>query len=107
MQIETASNGAEALTRLRDQAPDLLLLDLVMPGINGWQVLETMFTDSQIPKVPTFFVSAQDPYDQPPRSDFLYVATTDGLSIHQILRSSLELSNLLLQPEVVSDQALV
>jgi signal transduction histidine kinase len=85
-----ASNGQEALDLLRTEKPDLL---------------ECMASDAGIPKVPTFFVSAQDPYDQPPHSDFLYAATQEGFSVNQILRCSLVLSDLLLHPEVVSDPA--
>jgi len=80
-----------------------MLLDLVMPGIDGQQVLETMAYDEEIPIVPTFFVTAKDPVDQPPRSYFLLVTMEDGLSLNQLLRCSLELSNLLLQPESSPD----
>ena len=106
IEVITAANGKEALVQLRENTPDLMLLDLVMSELNGWQVLETMAEDPTIPKVPAFFVSAQDPYDQPPHSEFLYVAAKEGFSINQILRCSLDLSDLLLQPEVVSDPTL-
>jgi signal transduction histidine kinase/CheY-like chemotaxis protein len=105
LEIETAENGEEALDRLRRNAPDLMLLDLVMPEMDGWQVLEKMAHDDEIPRVPTYLVSAQDPSDRPPRSSFMMVATEDGLSLSQLLRCSLELSSLLLQPEGLPDPA--
>jgi len=40
--IQTASNGAEALTILRDSVIDILFLDLTMPGIDGVGVLQGM-----------------------------------------------------------------
>lgn len=40
--IQTASNGAEALTILRDKVVDILFLDLTMPGIDGIGVLQGM-----------------------------------------------------------------
>jgi signal transduction histidine kinase/CheY-like chemotaxis protein len=104
LQIETTSNGSTALAMLKEQPPDILFLDLVMPELDGWQILEKMYYDKEMPKVPTFFVSAQDPYDAPPHSDFLYIAVENGLSIDQILRFSLGVTNLLFQPEVITDQ---
>ena len=38
----TASNGQEALEVIRDQAPDVVLLDVMMPVMDGWQVLEEL-----------------------------------------------------------------
>lgn len=41
-QVTEAQDGAEALRLLKDQRFDVVLLDLMMPGVNGWQVLEEM-----------------------------------------------------------------
>ena len=105
LEIATACGGEEALERLRGDPADLMLLDLVMPGVDGWQVLEAMARDDETPSVPTYFVSAQDPWDQPPRSSFLLATTGDGLSLNQLLRCSLALSDLLLRPEDTLDPA--
>jgi len=40
--VREASSGEEALEALEDQAPQLVLLDVVMPGIDGWQMLQRM-----------------------------------------------------------------
>lgn len=106
LEITTACGGEEALDRLRRNPPDLMLLDIVMPGVDGWQVLESMARDEEIPSVPTFLVSAQDPSDRLPRSRFLLATMEEGLSLNQLLRCSLELSNLLLQPDGTIDPAL-
>jgi CheY-like chemotaxis protein len=37
-QVTTAQNGQEALERIQEQAPDLVLLDLQMPVMNGWEL---------------------------------------------------------------------
>ena len=37
-----AEGGEQALAAIEDQAPDLVLLDIVMPGIDGWQMLQRM-----------------------------------------------------------------
>jgi len=51
--IEVACNGQMALEKLCAHPPDLMLLDIVMPDMDGWQVLKTMASDTAIPKVPT------------------------------------------------------
>jgi CheY-like chemotaxis protein len=105
LEVVTASSGEEALHQLRHTPPDLMLLDIVMPGVDGWQVLQLMTQDREMRQVPTFFVSAQDLADQPPLSRFLLVTMDEGLSLSRLLRCSLEVSKLLLQPERAPDPA--
>jgi signal transduction histidine kinase/CheY-like chemotaxis protein len=99
LMITTASRGEEALAELRRRPPDLMLLDIVMPGIDGWQVLEAMAVDPQIPKVPTFLLSAQDPSAEPPRSTFLLASMNEGVPVSRFLRCALAISKQLLRPE--------
>jgi excisionase family DNA binding protein len=40
--VAEAENGQQALEAIDDQAPDLVLLDLVMPGVDGWQLLRQL-----------------------------------------------------------------
>jgi DNA-binding response OmpR family regulator len=40
--VREASNGLEGLERIADEEPDLVMLDLMMPVINGWEVLQTL-----------------------------------------------------------------
>jgi CheY-like chemotaxis protein/anti-sigma regulatory factor (Ser/Thr protein kinase) len=103
LEVICASSGAEALDQIRRNPPNFMLLDIVMPDIDGWQVLESMTRDEEIPQVPTFFVSAQDPADQPPTSQFLVTAIDEGLPLSKLLRCSLEISKFLLQPEGTLD----
>jgi two-component system response regulator MprA len=50
--VRTARDGLEALLSIADVEPDLVLLDLMMPVLDGWQVLETLRSArSQIPVV--------------------------------------------------------
>jgi CheY-like chemotaxis protein len=53
-----ASNGAEALARMREQAPCLVLLDMMMPGMSGWQFRERQLADSTLSKVPVVCITA-------------------------------------------------
>jgi signal transduction histidine kinase/CheY-like chemotaxis protein len=103
LEIVTASSGEQALDELRRTHPDLMLLDIVMPDIDGWMVLELMGQDKTMGDVSTFLVSAQDPADQPPVSEFLLVTMDKGLPLSKLLRCSLEISALLLKPEARPD----
>ena len=55
----TAASGPEAVNCIRDAAPDLVFLDLQMPGMDGFKVIETIGVD-RMP--PTVFVTAYDEY---------------------------------------------
>jgi signal transduction histidine kinase/CheY-like chemotaxis protein len=106
LEVSTASSGQEALELLRSSTPDLMLLDIVMSDMDGWQVLEAVNRYEDVLRVPTFFVSAQDPADQPPMSSFLLVTIDEGLPISKLLRCSLDVSARLLSPEAEPDPAL-
>lgn len=55
--VVTAGDGEEALTRARQDAPELILLDLIMPGRNGFDVLETLKGDPATMKIPVMVLS--------------------------------------------------
>jgi len=57
--VMTAADGKEALARLRrDGAPDLILLDLLMPGMDGWQFREAQLEDPAFASIPTIVMTA-------------------------------------------------
>ena len=49
LKVEEASNGTEALLKLKEQDFDLLILDLMMPEVDGWQVCRQVRRESNIP----------------------------------------------------------
>jgi CheY-like chemotaxis protein len=49
---EASSNGKEALDRVRAERPCLILLDLMMPGMNGWQFRAEQLQDATISSIP-------------------------------------------------------
>ncbi len=58
--IETAENGVQALEKLRAKSFDLVLLDIEMPEMNGYQVLETCLKDSELRDIPIIMTSSLD-----------------------------------------------
>jgi len=50
-QVSEAFNGKEAIQKIRDVTPDLILLDVMMPDIDGFEVLETVREVSQVPVI--------------------------------------------------------
>lgn len=56
--IVTANNGMEALQAVEKESPDLILLDIMMPGMNGYEVAEKLKTDPQTQEIPIIFLTA-------------------------------------------------
>ena len=99
LEIETALSGQQALDRLRSTSFDLVLLDVLMPDMDGWQALERLRKDTGTGDPSVIFLSAQNPADHPPTSKLLLATIDEGLSVNKLLRCSLELSALLLTPD--------
>lgn len=60
---ETAVNGKEGLDKIRKKMPDILLLDIMMPIMNGYQVLEALKADPATRNLPVLVISAVDEMD--------------------------------------------
>lgn len=54
-----ASNGRSALELLREERPDVMVLDLMMPGMNGYEVLETIRADELLRQTPILVLTAK------------------------------------------------
>ncbi len=59
-QIFTAQSGRDALIKVKELEPDLILLDIVMPEISGFHVCHRLKSDSNIKNIPIIFISASD-----------------------------------------------
>lgn len=62
-QVEVAENGVQALEMVRSQNFDLVLLDIIMPKMNGYQVLAEMKADPKLSRIPVIMISALDEID--------------------------------------------
>jgi DNA-binding response OmpR family regulator len=60
-QVVTAASGPEALTRVDDERPDLVLLDVVMPEMSGYEVCQRIRADARNGILPVVMVTALDP----------------------------------------------
>lgn len=57
-QVDTAGNGNEALEMVHKNAPDLIMLDIQMPGMNGYQVCENLKGDGNTRLIPIIMITA-------------------------------------------------
>jgi signal transduction histidine kinase/CheY-like chemotaxis protein len=79
--ILQAKSGHLALDLLRERRPDVVLLDLTMPGMDGFQVLREKSQDPAIREIPVIVVSSRDPIGEPVVSHTLTVMHGGGLSV--------------------------
>jgi DNA-binding response OmpR family regulator len=57
--VRTASNGQDALKMIAHERPDLVVLDIIMPGLDGLEVCRRIRADPYIAKVPILFLTAK------------------------------------------------
>jgi CheY-like chemotaxis protein len=99
LQVVGVGSGEKALAQLRHGGPDLMLIDIAMPDMDGWQTLAQKKQEASIKDIPAIIVSAEDPTRQPMLSQTLAATMGAGISLDKFLRCSLELSSLLLEPD--------
>ncbi len=58
-EVKGANGGKEGLEAIRTQRPDLVLLDLMMPDLDGWEVYQQMKADEQMRDIPVIVVTAK------------------------------------------------
>ena len=74
-EIEEASDGVEVLDKAREISPDAILLDINMPGMDGFQALEQLKADGDTDEIPVIMISARArPRD---REDALFMGAVD------------------------------
>ena len=59
-EVRTAENGEDAMKRLGEETPDLILMDVVMPGQNGFQLTRAITRDPRFSKVPVIMCTSKN-----------------------------------------------
>lgn len=101
--ILQVTNGRRALNMLHTRRPDVMLLDLNMPGLDGFQVLEEKQRDEAIRDIPVIVISARDPIGDPIVSDTFSVVHTGGLSQRDLV-TCIQAVGDILAPTSISEQ---
>ncbi len=87
-----AEDGISALEVARRKNPDLVLLDLALPEMDGWQVLKAMKEDPNLSNVPVILISAHDFNETPVRSKAVILMDGGGISLekfHNLMQSGI------------------
>jgi twitching motility two-component system response regulator PilH len=58
--VSTAVNGEEAIDKIRAERPQLILMDVVMPGANGFQVTRAIARDPELSSIPVIICSSKN-----------------------------------------------
>jgi twitching motility two-component system response regulator PilH len=58
--VSTADNGEDALAKIRADRPQLILMDVVMPGANGFQITRSISRDPELASVPVIICSSKN-----------------------------------------------
>jgi DNA-binding response OmpR family regulator len=59
MEVVEAPDGPAGLEKARGERPDVVLLDVMMPGLDGWRVAEELLQDDQTNGIPIIFLTAR------------------------------------------------
>jgi DNA-binding response OmpR family regulator len=59
MQVIEAADGPTGLDQAREEVPDVVLLDVMMPGLDGWRVAEQLLEDGRTRDIPIIFLTAR------------------------------------------------
>jgi CheY-like chemotaxis protein len=93
--VTEATDGAEALETVRRERPSVVLLDVMMPSVDGWSVAEQLAADEETREIPVIFLSARAAHEDRLRAQELgavgyVVKPFDPLELAGIVRDVLE-----------------
>ena len=88
--LSVATSGRQGLSIIREQKPDVILLDLMMPDFNGWDIYREIKSDSQLADIPVIVITANSRETSriiidglPPADDYI----TKPFDIERLIRS--------------------
>jgi len=85
IKVIRASNGLRALALLRQRQPDIMLLDMVMPEMDGYRVIRELARDERISDIPVVAISGQDPTLGLNRGNAVTIVRPAGLDMGDVL----------------------
>jgi DNA-binding response OmpR family regulator len=59
MDVIEAADGPSGVEKARDEGPDVILLDVMMPGLDGWRVAQELLEDDRTTRIPIIFLTAR------------------------------------------------
>ena len=59
MDVIEAADGPSGVEKAREERPDVILLDVMMPGLDGWRVAEELLQDERTSRIPIIFLTAR------------------------------------------------
>jgi CheY-like chemotaxis protein len=90
LEVTGVTSGQEGLAHMREHKPDLVLLDLMMPYMSGWDVYQAIKTDEALADVPVIVITARVPREDriiveglPPVNDYI----TKPFDVKRLIRS--------------------
>jgi adenylate cyclase len=90
LEVTGVTSGQDGLARMRERKPDLVLLDLMMPYMSGWDVYQAIKTDEALADVPVILITARVPREDriiveglPPVNDYI----TKPFDVKRLIRS--------------------
>lgn len=96
--LKQATNGKEALKLLDSETFDLLLLDIIMPGVNGLQVLNNVRDNPKTHDLTVIVISAQDLNETQPVCTEMVFAMGRGIHLAKALECTVGVSDIFLKP---------
>lgn len=98
-----AMNGQQAIDFLHERRPDVMLLDLMMPGVDGFQVLKEKSRDAEIKDIPVIVISSLDPSGAPIVSKNIAITRSGGFSVKDLLACIQVITDLLTMAPKTAD----
>jgi len=89
-QVEVADSGSAALAKIESAPPKLVLLDVMMPGMNGYEVAQQIRENIELPFIPIVMVTGHD-----------QLTVSKNVQVERFLRKPIEFDELLSQVRTI------
>ena len=95
MEVAQADGGSEGIRKAREDRPDVILLDLMMPGLDGLATLRALRDDPETAQIPVVFLTAKAIFSEVERLKTLgargvLIKPFDPMALPRLLRELLE-----------------